>query len=406
MTMVDRDKLRKASGQGVETEGSQLLPDWAMGRYKKWDKADYGIGDAPDPYSSGGGGGPVGGNVAGYKDFEFEEVDYSPYGGEDIELGDVGYQTFGEDFQYTPFEEQATYDPFTGEYASERFEQETDPFRGEKFAAPTYQEAMADPGYQFRVAQGQQALENAAAAKGMLRTGGTMKGLLDYNQAMASQEYDKTYGRRLGEYQMGYGQDMSADREQWAREAQKFGMNRQAALDQYDREFARQQANQAGAMRAYDARFRAQQANEAGRLGAYGARAGTHQMDQSGLFQAAQSNRAAELAARESNLGKYGINLGAQQSAWDRNYQGGRDVYQFGLAKAQAADAAAESAASRAAAGARGDAANRQRAYDQAYDRAMNDYLMGYQQDVYRDETRWGRLGELQNTPYTEPPPG
>ena len=75
--------------------------------------------------------------------------------------------------------------------------------------------AQQDPGYQFRLQQGQQALENSAAASGMLRTGGTMKGLMDYNQAAASQEYDKSYGRALGEYQMGYGQDVRSDQDQF-----------------------------------------------------------------------------------------------------------------------------------------------------------------------------------------------
>lgn len=52
-----------------------------------------------------------------------------------------------------------------------------------------------DPGYQFRLSEGQKALERSAAAKGSLQSGGFMKGLTDYSQGAASQEYGNAYNR-------------------------------------------------------------------------------------------------------------------------------------------------------------------------------------------------------------------
>lgn len=53
----------------------------------------------------------------------------------------------------------------------------------------------ADPGYAFRLAEGQKALDRVTAAKGKYYSGGAIKGLTDYNQGMASQEYSNAYDR-------------------------------------------------------------------------------------------------------------------------------------------------------------------------------------------------------------------
>lgn len=54
---------------------------------------------------------------------------------------------------------------------------------------------QADPGYQFRLAEGQKALDRSAASKGMLLSGAQIKATDDYNQDMASQEYQNAYNR-------------------------------------------------------------------------------------------------------------------------------------------------------------------------------------------------------------------
>ncbi len=53
----------------------------------------------------------------------------------------------------------------------------------------------ADDGYQFRLQQGQQALNRAAAASGTAGGGGAMKAMSRYNQGAASDEYQAAFNR-------------------------------------------------------------------------------------------------------------------------------------------------------------------------------------------------------------------
>jgi hypothetical protein len=91
-------------------------------------------------------------------------------------------------------------------------------------AAPSYTpfgmpQFQADPGYNFRMAEGMKALERSAAARGLLQSGGTLKGIQQYGQNVASDEYQNAFSRymleqermrneRLAplEYQIGLGQ--------------------------------------------------------------------------------------------------------------------------------------------------------------------------------------------------------
>lgn len=66
----------------------------------------------------------------------------------------------------------------------------------DKFAATTAADLYADPSYKFRLEQGQGALEANNAAKGLSRTGGAYKGLIDYGQNAASQEFGNVDARR------------------------------------------------------------------------------------------------------------------------------------------------------------------------------------------------------------------
>jgi hypothetical protein len=81
-----------------------------------------------------------------------------------------------------------------------------DPFNAPApFSAPNGQDVLdADPGYQFRLDQGTGALQNSAAARGVLNTGGTLQDLINYGQGAASQEYGNAYDRALGTYQTNY----------------------------------------------------------------------------------------------------------------------------------------------------------------------------------------------------------
>lgn len=58
-------------------------------------------------------------------------------------------------------------------------------------------DTTTDPSYQFRLDEGRRALERSAAARGTLRTSGTLKDILDYGQEAASQEYQNIYNRGL-----------------------------------------------------------------------------------------------------------------------------------------------------------------------------------------------------------------
>ena len=57
----------------------------------------------------------------------------------------------------------------------------------------------ADPGYNFRMAEGMKGLERSAAARGLLQSGGTLKGIQQYGQNLASAEYDNAFSRYLSQ---------------------------------------------------------------------------------------------------------------------------------------------------------------------------------------------------------------
>ncbi len=73
------------------------------------------------------------------------------------------------------------------------------------FQAPTAEQAAATPGYQFQLTQGLKALQNSAAARGGLLSGGTSKAINDYAQGQAASSYGNTYNRALQTYQTNFG---------------------------------------------------------------------------------------------------------------------------------------------------------------------------------------------------------
>jgi len=91
------------------------------------------------------------------------------------------------------------------EYGGPDYER-ADPYQGtpyegyREFRAPTLEEMQADPGYQFRMQEANRALENSAAARGMLRGSNTLRDIVNYNQNAASQEYQNVYNRAADAY--------------------------------------------------------------------------------------------------------------------------------------------------------------------------------------------------------------
>ena len=57
------------------------------------------------------------------------------------------------------------------------------------------QDFQQDPGYRFRLGEGLKAMGHAAGARGGLISGQTMKGMEDYRQGLASQEYGNAFNR-------------------------------------------------------------------------------------------------------------------------------------------------------------------------------------------------------------------
>ena len=133
------------------------------------------------------------------------------------------------------------------------------------FTMPTAADMAADPGYQFRLQQGQEALERSGAARGVTRTGGTLKDILDYGQRAASQEYGNVYNRMAGQY----------------------GMNEALRAEAFDRNAANAwnawTGNEMGRARAYDVneanRLAAERQTQQGRLTGYLTGANQQQQD-------------------------------------------------------------------------------------------------------------------------------
>lgn len=113
-----------------------------------------------------------------------------------------------------PFSETFDYKPWT-----------------ETFQAPDALSQQNDPGFQERLKQGQQALERSAAARGTLLTGGTLKGLQQFGQDFASNEYGNVYNRAAGAYQQKYNDYLG----NYQRALGEYGMRYGQSNDQFNK---------------------------------------------------------------------------------------------------------------------------------------------------------------------------
>ncbi len=75
------------------------------------------------------------------------------------------------------------------------------------FVAPTGLTEANDPGFQARMKMGTDALQGAAASRGSLLSGGTLKALERYGQDYGSNEFGNVYGRAAGAYNMNTAND-------------------------------------------------------------------------------------------------------------------------------------------------------------------------------------------------------
>lgn len=223
----------------------------------------------------------------------------------------------------------------------------------ENYTGPTAADLAADPGYQFRLKAGQEALENSAASRGMLRGGNTAKALIDYGQGAASQEYAAVDARRratnaannagqLGAFQTNLTAAERANADNYARaaaEAQQGFANENLVGQQTNAgRMAATSGNNAAAQAAQAQRY-AQEANSYGlNLGAqaqnYGQQLGTYQTNTEIPLAYTQNTNASNLAnyaARvNAGLGYGNLALGEQTAANTFGIQQG----QLGLQRA------------------------------------------------------------------------
>ena len=69
------------------------------------------------------------------------------------------------------------------------------------FTAPTLEEAKAQPGYQFALQEGENAINQNAAATGNVYSGTTLRAADQFAQNLAETNYGNVYNRSLGTYE-------------------------------------------------------------------------------------------------------------------------------------------------------------------------------------------------------------
>lgn len=97
------------------------------------------------------------------------------------------------------------------------------------FTAPTAAQAQATPGYQFTLGQGEQAVQNSAAAKGGLLSGNTLNAEQQYGQGLADSTYQQTYNNALQGYQQNYNQFQNQQANTFNRYASLAGVGQTSA---------------------------------------------------------------------------------------------------------------------------------------------------------------------------------
>lgn len=190
------------------------------------------------------------------------------------------------------------------------------------FELPTGQAALdQDPGYKFRLDQGTQARESSAAAKGLLRSGATLKGLDEFGQQMASQEYGNTFARARDTYAMNQGVRQSE-------QAQQYGQGLSA-----------QQQNAAQDLNKYNAKLAGYNANLTGQNQGYTQAMGAATLNSDNTNKAADRALSAEQMRNAFGLQSAGFNSAQQQQAYMNNYNAQKQAYDYALQQSMAANA-------------------------------------------------------------------
>ena len=136
---------------------------------------------------------------------------------------------------------------------------EPEPFAYEDYAPTTGEHVFSDPSFGFRKGIGEDALMKSRAAQGLLRTGGTLKDLLDYNQNFASQEFGNVDARRMRDYGTNRGNALENYQTNLTNKFNTYGANRGNAFENW-------KANKDTRLGLYDRGFEAERAKYEPRL--------------------------------------------------------------------------------------------------------------------------------------------
>lgn len=200
------------------------------------------------------------------------------------------------------------------------------------FTGVSAQDLQGDPSYQFRLQQGQGALENSAAAKGLLRSGDTAKALVDYGQNAASQEYQNVYARKAAEHDRAQQEAMAG-----------YSTNRSNVAENFDRNAKNAQivnaANNASRLAGYQAS--SDVALKGGQLG-YDIATGTYDRNYAKARQLYEDQRAAAAAAAGAGsananqsynraLDEYRMNYGIFQTNQQNQFDRALTLAQLGM---------------------------------------------------------------------------
>lgn len=104
-----------------------------------------------------------------------------------------------------------------------------------EFKAPTGDSILQDPSYQWRLNQGTGAIENSAAARGVLNSGGTLSDILNYGQGAASQEYQNVWNRDYAKWNTDYGNAFNKWKAENDNSLSTYGLKYGQATDAYNR---------------------------------------------------------------------------------------------------------------------------------------------------------------------------
>lgn len=201
------------------------------------------------------------------------------------------------------------------------------------FVPPDPSQTAQNPAYQFALAQGNQQIQNSAAARGTLLSGATAKALDQFGQGAASQYYQQDYNNalnayqaNLGTHQANFGDATTTFQGNQAAQAQAFNQNlatQQQALAAQGQQFGEGLATQQQALAA-----QGQQFGQGLASGQFGLSAQGQQFNQ-GL---AAYNAA--LGAQAQQFGEGQQRYQDQSTASNAAYQRALQAWQLGLGPA------------------------------------------------------------------------